>query len=111
MLSAMSADSPQPSIEWWNDQLPPKRRAIGHIGTAVSMVRDLPLLAHLETEQPTVIRIACLEAFFVNVRLIADFLWKMPPRDVNARTYLPDWSPPKADAKRMKAYWHDASSL
>jgi hypothetical protein len=49
--------------------------------------------------------IACVESFFTNARLAAEFFWKMPKGDVTARTFVPGWIAPPGIAKRMERVW------
>ena len=53
--------------------------------------------------------VACVEAFFVNARLAAEFLVRMPNRDFNARLFVPDWSPPSPAAERLEHIWQMTS--
>ena len=53
--------------------------------------------------------IACVESYFTNARLAAEFFWKMPRGDINAITFVPDWNAPPGIAARMERVWLMAS--
>jgi hypothetical protein len=80
---------------------------------AVQMVSALPGLIAARDLHPYA-QVACLESFFINVRLMADFLVRTTnQRDFSAVTPVPDWiptSPEAADRLRTK-WWPLASQL
>jgi hypothetical protein len=53
--------------------------------------------------------IACVDAFFTNARLAAEFFWKMPAQDLTAHSILESWCPPEESAERMQRVWFMAS--
>ena len=97
----------------WFD-LPVEQRVVDVLGLVMLNLRDLPVFAcdrsvlNLgSTWFPAYL--ACVEAFFVNARLAAEFLVRMPNRDFNARLFVPDWSPPPAAAERLERVWQMTS--
>lgn len=78
---------------------------------AVGMVSDLPPLI-AANDLPPVAQTACLESFFMNVRLMADFLVRRTDaRDFGAVTLVPKWVPTPADAaNRLKEKWWPLAS-
>ncbi|MGH3712943.1 MAG: hypothetical protein ACRDT4_05705 [Micromonosporaceae bacterium] len=91
----------------------PERQAITHVSLALTQVRDLPqYAAHDAAVDPTV-RIACLEAFYVSVRLLAEFFVRKPAgkhEDYTAWSFLPSWQPAPEDAAgRLGEQWTIAS--
>lgn len=94
---------------------PSDRRALDAMSHVMMNLGDLPRWAC--TQSPladstltTPVYIACVEAFFTNARLAAEFFHKMPPRDITARTFVTDWEAPPAIARRMDRVWRMASS-
>lgn len=82
-----------PSHEFWNRILSPEARQAGIVGGSFAMVAGLPR-ARKEAETPTV-QIACLEAWFVHMRLLIEYLGLKPggesTKDFSARAAL--WTP------------------
>jgi hypothetical protein len=78
---------------------------------AVQMVSALPGLIAAGDLNPFA-QVACLESFFVNVRLMADFLVRTTDkRDFGAATLVPDWVPTPTDAaNRLRAKWWPLAS-
>lgn len=78
---------------------------------SIQMVTALPALIAAGDLQPFA-QIACLEAFFINVRLMADFLVRTTDRrDFGAATLVPDWSPAPANAAyRLRTRWWPLAS-
>jgi hypothetical protein len=78
---------------------------------AVQMVSALPGLIAAEELHPFA-QVACLESFFINVRLMADFLVRTTDRrDFGAVTLLPDWVPTPSDAAdRLRTKWWPLAS-
>ena len=103
-------ESRGPSAEWWQAQTPPERRVIWFVGFAMQQVRQLPPYACDDsTRVDSVAWSACREAFYLNVRLVAEFFVKMPERDYTARSFLPSWEPPGDLAARIQRAWGIAS--
>ena len=100
---------------WWG--LPPERRALAHLGHVMENIRDLPQLAaddgiEIRTGNrflSTTALIACRESFLTNVRIVADFFVKFPPRDFHARVYLPRWTAPRELRWRLERHALTAS--
>lgn len=91
-------------------ELSVEERVVDVLGHVMLSLRDLPVFAcdrsvlnHGTTWFPAYL--ACVEAFFVNARLAAEFLVRMPSRDFNAKLFVPDWSPPPAAARRLERVW------
>ncbi len=84
----------------------------------MTMIRELPrFAAHGSHDAPTpTVRVACLEAFFMDVRAITDFLCcrpeaKLSSSDFSARDWVADWQPvPVASAARLAKSWVIAST-
>lgn len=82
-----------------------------HIDYAAMMVDQLVPCTE-DANLPAVVQNACLESFFVNVRLLAEFLqgWGSERKDFWAMTLLPSWVPADSDlAKRLQTWWVLAS--
>lgn len=69
----------EPSIEFWNRVLPSDARQAGIVGSSFIMVVELPRSRDRATT-PT-IEIACLEAWFVHMRLLIEFFGLKPGGD------------------------------
>lgn len=98
--------------EWFGS--PPERRALDSLAHLMMNLADLPEWAcdRSPLRQSTLtfpVYIACVESYFTNARLAADFFWKMPLRDITARTFVPDWAVPSGIATRMERVWLMAS--
>jgi hypothetical protein len=99
-------------LEWFRQ--PPERRALDALEHIMLNLADMPRwacdtspLQHSTLTFP--IYIACVESYWTNVRLAAEFFWKMPKADVTARSFVPDWEAPPGIAKRMERVWLMAS--
>jgi hypothetical protein len=94
--------------------LPSERTArIQEAGRVAAMVDALPGAIHDESLSPLAQQ-ACLEAFFVHVRGLLEFLEVRKgdsTRDFSATDVLPNWKP-KIDASEdhLRRYWDIASS-
>ncbi|MFD8085566.1 hypothetical protein ACFV4F_28140 [Kitasatospora sp. NPDC059722] len=98
-----------PSLAWWNAQLPVERRALAAVEAAVQQVSDLLPVLKGEHVVADHIRVACIESFFVNVRLTADFLALKPDsRDLRAASLLPGWEY-QAAWDQLGSHWNLAS--
>lgn len=94
---------------------PAEHRVVDVVGHVFMNLRDLPEFACNDSPlrvpgtywSPAYI--AAIESYLMNARLAADFLVKMPSQDYTARTFLPEWSPPKPLAKRLTRVWVLAS--
>lgn len=82
-----------PSLDFWNRVLPPEARQAGIVGGSFMMVAALPR-ARNQAETPTV-QIACLEAWFIHMRLLIEYFGLKPggesTKDFSARAAL--WTP------------------
>lgn len=70
----------------------PTQNAAVHVAYSIGFLGDLngPLCDQLCLP---VVRNACLESFFVNLRLCIEFIARSPnDKDIHARMFLPDWS-------------------
>lgn len=84
---------------------PPERRALDALEHIMMNLADMPRwacaaspLQHSTLTFP--VYIACVESYFTNARLAAEFFWKMPRADITARSFVPDWEAPPGIAKR-----------
>ncbi|MDD7814453.1 hypothetical protein PP713_17955 [Mycobacterium sp. CSUR Q5927] len=98
--------------EWF--QRPPELRALDALEHIMMNLADLPRWACdasplRESTLMFPVYIACVESYFTNVRLAAEFFWKMPKADITARSFVPDWEVPPGIAKRMERVWLMAS--
>ncbi|MEU9857501.1 hypothetical protein [Streptomyces sp. NPDC047974] len=101
----------QPSSAWWDQQLPNDVRALGFVGFAVDQVERLAPLLPDESELSGAVRAACIESFWVNVRLLAEFLVKgTDSRDWRSGDFVSGWSSVDLEAKkRLLDAWTLAS--
>lgn len=97
------------SDEFWHESV--EARAIEAVGDFMMSLRDLPQFACDESpfQGPywAPVLFGCRDAFLTSVRLCADFFWKMPARDVTARTLLPSWRPTRGEF--LEEWWLLAS--
>ncbi|MFJ1545868.1 hypothetical protein [Streptomyces sp. NPDC088246] len=100
-----------PSPEWWNAQLPPELRAIGIVQQAIGQIDGLvDYVTGRQPIEPRAVEIACTESFMVNVRLVADFLFKKrEPKDLRAVDLVPGWKADTEAGKRIGEWWDLAS--
>jgi hypothetical protein len=99
-------------VEWFRQ--PPERRALEALEHIMMNLADMPRWAcdasPLQDSTLTFpVYIACVESYFTNARLAAEFFWKMPRADITARSFVPDWEAPPGIAKRMERVWLMAS--
>ena len=111
MPSAETYDDPD--LKKWLQQ-PLERRAFDVLSHVMMNLADLPRWAcdRSPLQQSTLTSpayIACVESYFTNARLAAEFFWKMPSRDITARTFVSDWNAPPGIATRMERVWLMAS--
>jgi hypothetical protein len=91
-----------------------KHQIIQHMHHALDMVSRLPDAIH-RPDLDGVVQVACLESFFVNVRLLAEFLVvphpdRGAPKDFKAWDLTANWSPTPANAvERLRNHWLLAS--
>ncbi|MFK0106419.1 hypothetical protein [Streptomyces sp. NPDC091217] len=104
----MTTDSPVPS---WETSLTPERRALSFVDFAVCQVEELAPLLPNGDGLDGVIRAACMESFWVNVRLLAEFLTRdAGSRDWRARDFVPGFaSQDTAAIDRLSEAWALAS--
>jgi hypothetical protein len=100
-----------PSASWWGAQLPPERRALQFIDFAVDQVEELAPMLPQGDGLDDVVRAACMESFWVNVRLLAEFLTRNAGfKDWRARDFVSDWaSTDEAVTARLEQAWVLAS--
>jgi hypothetical protein len=89
---------------------PVEERALHVLFSVMMNMRDLPEWAcdrsPLQFSTLTFpAYVACVEGYFTNARLVSEFFWKMPKGDITARTFVPDWTPPPAIARRRERVW------
>ncbi|MGW2936102.1 hypothetical protein ACWDA7_30590 [Streptomyces sp. NPDC001156] len=104
----MATDSPIPS---WENALTPERRALDFVHSAVDQIEQLVPLLPYGHGLDGVLRVACIESFFVNVRLVAEFLTKgLDPKDWRAPDFVPGFtSQDTAAIDRLNDAWMLAS--
>jgi hypothetical protein len=104
----MAADSPVPS---WKNSLTPELRALSFTDFAVDQVRQLAPFLPDGHGLDGVTRAAFMESFWVNVRLLTEFLTRDPnSKDWRARDFVPGWtSQDTAAVARLTDAWTLAS--
>lgn len=110
-MPADDIDDPE-LAEWF--QQPHERRALEALQHIMMNLTDMPRWAcdasPLRYSTLTFpVYIACVESYFTNARLAAEFFWKMPRANITARSFAPDWEAPPRIAKRMERVWLMAS--
>lgn len=81
-----------------------------HVCHALDMLSTLPQwIEHVAF--PPEVRIACLESYFVNYRLLAEFLVRPPNgKDFSRHDFMAGWDPkPSAVVERLSDDWEFAS--
>jgi hypothetical protein len=106
------SDAGDPDTAWFEQ--PKDLRTLEVLAHVMMNLRDLVRWACEEsplkrTNLTFPVYIACVEAFFTNARLAAEFFWRMPAQDLTARSILESWSPPEESAERMTRVWFMAS--
>lgn len=102
-----------PSLDWWNKKMPAEERALGFVDHAMDQVEGLLPYISGPSSLPGVVRVACIESFWVNVRLLTEFLVKLTQdtRNCDARAFVPTWTKPTGDvAERLLSDWNTASA-
>jgi hypothetical protein len=96
--------------ELWD---PLELRVLLNLSYSLHMVRRLPSYASDDAMRglPTLVRQASRDALFTHSRMLAEFFWKLPDSSVNARLFLPSWTPPARLATRLENRWHQAASF
>lgn len=85
----------------------PRQQAVaGHVTHALTMIGAMPDYTE-DAGVPGAAQVACLEAFFVNARLLIEFLGVRGPddRDLRATEFLADWTPLPEYIEQMQATW------
>lgn len=69
--------------------------AVVEVAHALNMLAELP--SHIEDPGlPVVVRAACMESYFINLRLVFEFLsGKYHENEIRAYDFLPGWKPAK----------------
>ncbi|MFG3140928.1 hypothetical protein ACGFZA_32580 [Streptomyces sp. NPDC048211] len=100
-----------PPASWWASQLTPERRALHFIEYTAAQIDQLAPLLPDGLGMDEVVRAACIESFWVNVRLLTEFLTHdKEKRDWRAVDFVPGWATTDAEAKsRLKDAWVLAS--
>jgi hypothetical protein len=77
--------------------------AATQVGHAMNMIAELPRYTADES-LPAVLNAAAFESFFVNMRLLLEFLvMRRDLRSIHRHDYLPGWDPePPATVRRMR---------
>jgi hypothetical protein len=92
--------------------LSPQHVQVLHLDNAAKMVNELAEYTD-DGSLPSVVQNACLESFFVNVRLPSEFLLMKSTNsmDFQARELVPDYQPAQGEvAARLLEWWQIASS-
>ena len=79
-----------------------------HVSYSLQMLCELPQYTATDT-YPAVVQNACLESYFVHLRLAVEFFWhdkEKRGRDIHATDFVSDW---QADNDRMHELWEFAS--
>jgi hypothetical protein len=68
---------------------------------AAGMVGAMPMHAHADYPPP--VQTACLESFFINLRLLHEFLWAASSKGdpIRASDFVPGWKPKPSDDLRL----------
>jgi hypothetical protein len=76
------------------------------VGHALIMVAELP--AHTEnTTYPDIVRIACIDAYFTNVRLLIEFFVQPHKKKrIHRYDYLHGWDPADPIATKLRTEWY-----
>src|SRR4051794_35994957 len=70
------------------------------VGHALNMTADLPEHVARANEYPAAVGVACLESFFITLRLLTEFLNSRAKRALITRhDFLPGWDLPDGDRK------------
>src|SRR5438552_5069628 len=79
--------------------------AATQVGHAMNMIAELPPYT-ADDSLPPVLKAAAFESFFVNMRLLLEFLVRRREvRNIHRHDYLPDWEPePSANIRQMRTY-------
>ncbi|MFJ4910633.1 hypothetical protein ACIQCR_34710 [Streptomyces sp. NPDC093249] len=98
---------------WWNKNYSTADRNRDFVDLAMGQVHGC--LGYLSNGEdiPDVLRIACIESFWVNTRLLVEFLIKGTgdPRNIDARALVPDWRFPAGEVtNRLLNDWNTASA-
>lgn len=80
------------------------------VGHAMNMVAELPRLTD-DRSLPVAARVACLESYFMNLRVLVDFYARRrDDRDIHRHDFLPAWDPAASSTvERLKREWDFAS--
>ncbi|MFE5595705.1 hypothetical protein [Streptomyces sp. NPDC056549] len=101
----------EPSLYRPDAQLTAEKRALAFIAFAVEQIEDLAPLLPEGVGLSGPVRAAAIESFWVNTRLLAEFLVQgTGSRDWQARDFAPDWTATNEEAKtRLSEAWVTAS--
>ncbi|WP_432079674.1 hypothetical protein [Streptomyces sp. YPW6] len=102
-----------PDAAWWNNNDTPDARTRDFVDMAMDQVEGCRDSLVAGKDIPGVLRVACIESFWVNVRLLVEFLVKLThdSRNADARALVPDWQKPTGDtADRLLKDWNTASA-
>ncbi|MFE0640121.1 hypothetical protein [Streptomyces sp. NPDC058877] len=98
---------------WWNGNYPPDARTRAFVDMAMDQVEGCRDYLTDGKDMPGVLRVACIESFWVNVRLLVEYLVKFTthPGNTDARALVSDWQKPTGDvADRLIGDWNTASA-
>ncbi|MFD6347230.1 hypothetical protein ACFWF9_21230 [Streptomyces roseolus] len=101
-----------PDTAWWNKNYSPEARARAFVDAAMDQVEGCCDYLATTNGIPGVVRVACIESFWVNTRLLVEYLVKLTTYadDIHARDLVPSWEKPVGEvADRLEKDWFTAS--
>ncbi|MFI8516790.1 hypothetical protein ACIGEZ_02990 [Streptomyces sp. NPDC085481] len=101
----------EPPLDRLDTQFTAEKRALAFVAFAVEQTEYLAPLLPEGAGLSGAVRVAVIESFWVNVRLLAEFLVKgTGSRDWQARDFAPGWTATNAEARtRLSEAWVTAS--
>jgi hypothetical protein len=109
MLSMKQRGAEELSEDFWRRVLTQSVRQAAHVGHSLDMVGELP--GAYDSSRTGIERVACLEAFLIHVRLLAEFLLVHPTKgmkDFSAGDF--GWNgPTDRDTSLIDRMWRVAS--
>jgi len=107
-------DSPEPEVteraaKFLANKMTPRSRRVDHLTYSLWMISSIPAARHDESDFLTY---ACMvDAFFVHVRLLAEFLVRRTPKvDFGPNDVVHSWVAPESSAaQRLSQHWALAS--
>ncbi|MFB7424717.1 hypothetical protein ACFC0K_15740 [Streptomyces hydrogenans] len=115
MTNTPDPDAPEitaPDTAWWNQNYQPDARTLDFVDMAMRQVEGCRDYLTKDEALPGVLRVACIESFWVNVRLLTEYLVKFTTHadDIHVHDLVPNWEEPVGEvADRLKKDWITAS--